>query len=125
MRRTLMGLAVVLAIAGTAWGFVADEAKYTVKDVMKQAHGRGVNLLTKVKSGNATDAEKEHLQDLTRRLVNKLLNEPVQALRRADDTHPGGGDQYAHAMQHLFRLSEAMPGMETNENDEAEPTSNE
>jgi glutamyl-tRNA reductase len=74
---------------------------------------------------NATDAEKEHLQDLTRRIVNKLLNEPVQALRRADDTHPAGGDQYAHAMQHLFRLSEAMPATETNENEEAEPSSNE
>ena len=64
MRRTLVGLAVILAVAGTALGFVADETKYTVKDVMKQAHGRGMNLLTKVKSGKATDAEKAKLLEL-------------------------------------------------------------
>ena len=65
MRRTLVGLAVILAIAGTALGFAADDKKYTVKEVMKAAHGGGANsLLAKVKSGNASDAEKAKLAEL-------------------------------------------------------------
>ena len=65
MRRTLVGLAVILAVAGAALGFAADEKKYTVKEVMKAAHGGGPNsLLAKVKGGKATDAEKAKLVEL-------------------------------------------------------------
>lgn len=65
MRRTLVGLAVVLAVAGTAWGFTVEDAKYTTKQIMKAAHGGGPNsLLNKVAGGKATDAEKAKLVDL-------------------------------------------------------------
>jgi len=98
-----------------------------IEQLYKRYHAVAQDELNRTlqKLPNATEAEKEHLQDLARRIVNKLLNEPVQALRRADDTHPGGGDQYAHAMQHLFRLSEALPVEEAGDDDSTETTSNE
>ncbi|HQR08014.1 MAG TPA: hypothetical protein PLN21_14395 [Gemmatales bacterium] len=65
MRRTLVGLAVVLAVAGTALGFAVEDAKYTTKQIMKAAHGGNQNsLLAKVKSGKASDEEKAKLVDL-------------------------------------------------------------
>jgi len=65
MRRTLVGFAVILAIAGTALGFADEDKKYTVKEVMKGAHGGGAkSLLNKVKEGKATDAEKAKLVEL-------------------------------------------------------------
>ncbi len=71
MRRTLVGLAVVLAIAGTTLGFTAEDKKYTVKQVMKGAHGGNQNsLLSKVKNGTATDAEKAKLVELYESLPN-------------------------------------------------------
>jgi glutamyl-tRNA reductase len=51
------------------------------------------------------EAEKSHLKDLARRIVNKLLHDPVQALRSADDAHTPAS-QYVHAMQRLFKLAE-------------------
>ena len=51
---------------------------------------------------NLSDAERQQRHELARRIVNKLLNDPVQALRRADAAH---GPQYVHALEHLFRLS--------------------
>lgn len=61
MRRTLIGLAVVFAFVGATLAVTAEDGKYSVKDVMKQAHGGRPNLLTKVSQGNATDAEKAKL----------------------------------------------------------------
>ncbi len=54
---------------------------------------------------NVTDDEKHHLEDLTRRIVNKLLHDPVKTLRESNTSHgmPGG---YAHALQKLFHLAE-------------------
>jgi glutamyl-tRNA reductase len=54
---------------------------------------------------NVTDAEREHLEELARRIVNKLLHDPVHALRRADDAHVSA-EQYLHAMERLFDLSD-------------------
>ena len=54
---------------------------------------------------DVSEAEKSHLEELARRIVNKLLHDPVQALRSADDSH-GSNSQYAHAMEQLFKLSE-------------------
>ena len=48
-------------------------------------------------------AEKAHMEELARRIVNKLLHDPVQALRSADDAH-APVSQYVHAMEQLFKL---------------------
>jgi len=54
---------------------------------------------------NISEAEKAHLEELSRRLVNKLLHEPIQALRAAESAH-GPAAQYHHAMEKLFGLEE-------------------
>ena len=54
---------------------------------------------------NVTEAEKVHLEELSRRIVNKLLHDPIHAIRQADTQHPGE-NQYLHAMQKLFKLRE-------------------
>jgi hypothetical protein len=37
--------------------------------------------------------------------VNKLLHDPIKALREGDSPH-GSGQTYLHAMEKLFRLEE-------------------
>jgi len=49
--------------------------------------------------------ERQHLEDLARRIVNKLLHEPIKTLRESTPPH-GTGGQYVHAMQKLFHLPE-------------------
>lgn len=53
---------------------------------------------------NVSEAERDHLDDLARRIVNKLLHDPVQMLRSADGAH-APGVQYLHALEKLFRLN--------------------
>lgn len=53
---------------------------------------------------NISEAEKDHLEELARRIVNKLLHEPIRTLREAGNTH-GSVSQYLHAMEKLFKLS--------------------
>ncbi len=48
-----------------------------------------------------SEAERQQRYELARRIVNKLLHAPVQALRRADAGH---GPGYVHAVEQLFRL---------------------
>jgi glutamyl-tRNA reductase len=55
------------------------------------------------KLGGIGDAEKEHLQKLAHRIVNKLLHDPIRTLKQADGLH-GPGAQYLHAMERLFGL---------------------
>jgi glutamyl-tRNA reductase len=52
-----------------------------------------------------SEAEKEHLRELTRRIVNKLLHDPIQTLRQTDNTHAPTA-QYLHALQMLFKLDD-------------------
>jgi len=50
--------------------------------------------------GTASADEADRLHEFARRIVNKLLHDPVQAMR-ADDVSPG---QYLGALQKLFKL---------------------
>jgi glutamyl-tRNA reductase len=52
---------------------------------------------------SAGPAERQHLEDLARRIVNKLLHDPVRTLREGDNPH-GAGQTYLHAMEKLFKL---------------------
>ena len=47
----------------------------------------------------------EHLEELTRRLVNKLLHDPISMIRKSEGLH-GTSAQYLHALEQLFRLQE-------------------
>jgi hypothetical protein len=46
---------------------------------------------------------------MVRRLVNKVLHDPVRALRQSDALH-GPTGQYLHAMEMLFKLKEGTEG---------------
>ncbi|HET6251120.1 MAG TPA: glutamyl-tRNA reductase [Tepidisphaeraceae bacterium] len=52
---------------------------------------------------NVGPAEKAHLDDLARRIVNKLLHDPVQILRESGNIHTPAA-QYLHALEKLFQL---------------------
>jgi glutamyl-tRNA reductase len=52
-----------------------------------------------------SDAERVHLREMTRRIVNKFLHDPVDALNHTDSAH-GSPSQYRHAIEKLFKLEE-------------------
>jgi glutamyl-tRNA reductase len=54
---------------------------------------------------NVGAAERAHLEELTRRIVNKLLHDPISMLRKSEGMH-GASSQYLHAMERLFHLEE-------------------
>ncbi len=57
------------------------------------------------KLAGASDADKEQIEELARRIVNKLLHDPVRMLR--DGAHGGAGmTPYLHAMEKLFQLED-------------------
>jgi len=64
---------------------------------------------------NVTPQEREHLEELARRIVNKLLHDPIKTLRDGGTAHTPA-PQYLHAMQKLFQLPE-MPEDDTPENE--------
>jgi len=56
--------------------------------------------------------ERQLLDELARRIVNKLLHDPVSKLRESDAAHGLGPTAYLHAMEKLFQLdvdAEAPP----------------
>lgn len=64
---------------------------------------------TRKKLPGVGDADAAHLEDLARRIVNKVLNDPVQVLRRADDSH-NSAPPYLHALEKLFNLEDEEAG---------------
>jgi glutamyl-tRNA reductase len=59
-------------------------------------------VLTKMP--DLTDADRAHLSAMTRRIVNKVLHDPIEALKTHDPSH-GPAIQYRHAIQKLFKLT--------------------
>jgi glutamyl-tRNA reductase len=58
---------------------------------------------TIAKLPNLSDADRAQLEELTRRIVNKLLHDPIKALRESGAPHtPAIG--YLHALEKLFQL---------------------
>jgi glutamyl-tRNA reductase len=78
----------------------------TIDRLYKRAHALAQEELSRTlnKLPNVSDAEREHLEELARRIVNKLLHDPVHALRKADESH-APAEQYLHAMERLFNLA--------------------
>ena len=54
------------------------------------------------KLNGITDPEKQHLDDLARRIVNKLLHDPIHMIREGDPAT--GNNPYTHALAKLFKL---------------------
>jgi glutamyl-tRNA reductase len=78
-----------------------------IDQLYKRYHGVAQEELQRTlhKLPNVSAEEKSHLEDLARRIVNKLLHDPVQALRSADDAHQPASN-YVHAMEQLFKLKD-------------------
>ncbi len=77
----------------------------TIDRLYRYCHTLGQEELSRTlaKLPEVGEAEKAHLEELTRRIVNKLLHGPIQAMRSASNPHaPGGG--YVHALEKLFGL---------------------
>ncbi len=85
----------------------------TIDALYKRSHQLARDEVDRTLGKSATDAEREGRHELARRIVNKLLHDPVSALRRADGAH--GTDQYVHAMEQLFRLPGATADRRENE----------
>jgi glutamyl-tRNA reductase len=95
-----------------AMGPVIDQLYKRYHQVAQEELNRTLSKLP-----NVSDGEKAHLEELARRIVNKLLHDPVQALRSADDAH-ASGSQYAHAMEQLFKLGNVDESKESAEKSE-------
>ena len=74
----------------------------------KLAQEELTRTLTKLPS--ISEAEKAHLEELARRIVNKLLHGPVQTLRQPGGAGHGATGPYLHAMEKLFGLEEGDGG---------------
>lgn len=52
---------------------------------------------------NLSEADRAHLQEMTRRIVNKVLHDPIEALKHIDSSN-GPPSDYRHAIEKLFKL---------------------
>lgn len=79
-----------------------------IDTLYRRYHGLAQEELARTlnKLPNVGEAEKAHLEELTRRIVNKLLHDPIRMLRHSDPQH-GPPAQYMHAMEKLFGLDHA------------------
>ena len=72
---------------------------------------RTINKLPESATEAQRDQFKSEVEELARRIVNKLLHDPVQGLRASDSVH-GPLPQYLHALERLFKLeAEADPSV--------------
>jgi glutamyl-tRNA reductase len=86
----------------------------TIDRLYKHYHGLAQEELARTlnKLPGVSEAEKAHLEELTRRIVNKLLHAPIQTLRHSGAPHPSTAGPYLHALEKLFGLegpTEAEP----------------
>jgi glutamyl-tRNA reductase len=81
-------------------GPLIDQLYKRYHQVAQEEVGRTINKL-----GQISEEERQHLEELARRIVNKLLHDPIQTLKQSDALH-GQAGQYLHAMERLFHLAE-------------------
>jgi glutamyl-tRNA reductase len=70
--------------------------------------------------GGVSAVDRQHLEELARRIVNKLLHDPVKTLRESDSPH-NMGQTYLHAMEKLFQLDAENPDIAGGEGKRDEP----
>ena len=61
----------------------------------------------------ATEEERKRAEELARRIVNKMLHDPITTLRQ-NEKH-GSGIGYLHAMEKLFGLADNDDNAERDE----------
>ena len=79
-----------------------------IDGLYRRYHSLAQDELTRTlnKLPNIGENEKGHLEELTRRIVNKLLHDPIRMLRHSDQQH-GQPAQYLHALEKLFGLDQS------------------
>jgi len=79
----------------------------TIDKLYQRYHAMAQEELDRTLSGfgNLSPEQKAQLQDVVRRLVNKVLHDPVRTLRQSDALH-GPTAQYLHALEMLFQLKD-------------------
>ena len=89
----------------------AREMGPVIDQLYRRYHGLAQEELARTlnKLPHLSDADRAQLEEMTRRVVNKLLHKPVQALRRSEGTHTPAG-QYLHAVEKLFQVGDAPAG---------------
>jgi glutamyl-tRNA reductase len=77
----------------------------TIQRLYERYHAVAQDELNRTlnKLPNISATERSHLEELARRIVNKLLHDPIHMLRNADAGH-GPNIQYLHALEKLFQL---------------------
>lgn len=80
----------------------------TIDRLYKRYHRMALDELERTinKLSPAAQQDRAALEDMTRRIVNKLLHRPIHALRHADPEHPDL--PYVHAMEKLFDLGDEI-----------------
>ncbi|HEV8379782.1 MAG TPA: glutamyl-tRNA reductase [Tepidisphaeraceae bacterium] len=81
-------------------GPLIDQLYKRYHQVAQDEVSRTINKL-----GQISEQERQHLEELARRIVNKLLHDPIQTLKQSDSLH-GQVGQYLHAMERLFKLAD-------------------
>jgi glutamyl-tRNA reductase len=79
----------------------------TIDRLYKHYHGLAQEELSRTlgKLPGVSESEKAHLEDLARRIVNKLLHAPIQTLRQSGAPHgSAAAGPYLHALEKLFGL---------------------
>jgi glutamyl-tRNA reductase len=78
-----------------------------IDELYRRSHAIAQEELARTlgKLPDVSPQEREHLEELTRRIVNKLLHDPVHTLRDSDGAH-GSPAPYLHALAKLFNLPE-------------------
>jgi glutamyl-tRNA reductase len=85
----------------------------TIDKLYQRYHAMAQEELERTISGfgGLSAQQKAELQELVRRLVNKVLHDPVRTLRQSDALH-GPTAQYLHALEMLFQLRDENPDAE-------------
>jgi len=83
-----------------------------IANLTENAHEIRQKELTRTlnKLGDISEKEREEIEYLTNRIVNKLLNSPIEAIR--EEAASGDGYRLTDAAQRLFRLDEDGDGDE-------------
>jgi glutamyl-tRNA reductase len=78
-----------------------------IEGLYQRYHDMAMEEVTRTvrKLGQTRPGERERLEELARRIVNKLLHEPVKTIRNADGSAPT--DQSIHLIEKLFGLAES------------------
>jgi glutamyl-tRNA reductase len=101
-------------------GPIIDLLKRRSHDLWRDEVERTLNKL-----GGDAAANRASLEEMARRIVNKLLHQPIQTLRSTESPHPASAT-YLHALEKLFGLNsvekpaEAQPRVDSDAADDSD-----